>query len=354
MRYLYVAVLLVVATTAVADSESHSNSCGGEACDAVIRGFFAFFDRKLPGLGANGRACADCHMVADHFQLSPANAEARFQLLQKRRQWSPKADDPLFRPIDADDFRVQGQRAHDFSNLRQNGLIRIEFGLPANLKLIDPATNAPSAETVVDLWRMVPSVNDVKLTGPDGSNLWPREPHRGGGYQLLSYLYGAAEPYGFMLLDRSGLPRLLPVELDRNLDRMEEFLARAERVLDHVEAGTLPDYLLDDSAECRRCAWFGHTCNPPFGANAAQVLTDPELEADLERREALKDAAREFEALDRDVKNRLRGVESGIAGAFAIHGAWGKSSRIELPEDLKKQYTVTNPKGRFTLDITRV
>jgi len=98
MRYLSVAVLLALSSTATAGSESHATACGGEACDAVIRGFFAFFDRQLSGLEANGRACADCHMVADHFQLSPASAEARFQLLQKRRQWNRKADDPLFRP----------------------------------------------------------------------------------------------------------------------------------------------------------------------------------------------------------------------------------------------------------------
>ena len=75
--------------------------CGGEPCDAVLRGLGAFFDRRLRGLGANGRSCADCHMATDNFQLSPASAEARFQLLQWRRRWNPKADDPLFRPIDA-------------------------------------------------------------------------------------------------------------------------------------------------------------------------------------------------------------------------------------------------------------
>ena len=31
---------------------------------------------------------------------------------------------------------------------------------------------------------MVPSIENVELTGPDGLNLWPREPNRGGGYQL--------------------------------------------------------------------------------------------------------------------------------------------------------------------------
>lgn len=55
----------------------------------------------------------------------PAFVEARFQILQLRRRGDPDADDPLFRPIDADDFRTNGDAASDFSNLRQNGLVRI-------------------------------------------------------------------------------------------------------------------------------------------------------------------------------------------------------------------------------------
>jgi hypothetical protein len=174
-----------------------------------------------------------------------------------------------------------------------------------------------------------------------------------GAHQLLAYLYGAAEPFGFLLLDRSGLPLLLPVELDAHLDRMEAFLMKAERVLDHVAAGTLPDYL-DDPPECRRCAWFGHTCNPPLSAVGATVLTDPELEAQLERHEAIKAVGKEYLDLDRSIKDRLRGVESGIAGKFQISGKWGKQSRIEVPAALKKQYTVTDPHGRFTLHIEKV
>ncbi len=150
----------------------------------MLRGLRAFLDRTLPGLGANGRACADCHMPTDSFQLSPRHAEARFQLLQWRRRWDAKADDPLFRPVDADDFRVHGDEARDFSNLRQNGLVRVTFPLPSNIRLIDPATNAPSDETFVDVWRSVPTVNDVALTGPDGVNPWPRGPNPSGGYQL--------------------------------------------------------------------------------------------------------------------------------------------------------------------------
>jgi cytochrome c peroxidase len=123
-------------------------------------------------------------MPDDSFQLSPANAEARFQRLQARLADDPDADDPLFRPIDADDFRVNGAAANDYRNLRQNGLVRITFPLPPNIRLIDSTTSMPSNETFVDVWRMVPSVKDVRLTGNDGENPWLRGPNPTGGYQL--------------------------------------------------------------------------------------------------------------------------------------------------------------------------
>ncbi len=182
-----------------------------------------------------------------------------------------------------------------------------------------------------------------------------------GAFQLLAYLWGAGEPFGFVLLDQSGLPKLLPVELDAHLDRMEDFLTRAETALDHQRAGTLPDYLVGDAAECQRCPFYGSVCNPPLVREGATILSDPELEAMLERREALIPAGREYNDLDKTIKARLRGIEHGIVGAFAIEGTWGKQSRLELPPEVepffnqvKQRFTITDPKGRFTLNIARV
>ena len=158
--------------------------CRNEPCRAVARGFVAFIDRNFQSFGSNGRSCADCHMVTDDFQLSPASVEARFKWLQFLRRFNPRADDPLFRAIDADDFRTNGENASDFSNLRQNGLVRVSIPLPPNVKLIDPATNAPSSEIVADVWRAVPTIKNVALTGADGLNAWPRGPNNTGGYQL--------------------------------------------------------------------------------------------------------------------------------------------------------------------------
>lgn len=154
---------------------------------ALCRGKANFHDRQLQGLGGNGRSCADCHSPSDRFQLSPAQAQARLAAMT-----ASGIDDPLFRAIDADDFRVLGAAARDFTNLTVNGLVRVPIPLPANVKLLDcgalvpcPATALPTAETHADVWRAVPSILDTAITGPDGqAPAWPRGPNTSGGYQL--------------------------------------------------------------------------------------------------------------------------------------------------------------------------
>jgi cytochrome c peroxidase len=225
------------------ESEDLDLQCGGEPCEAVARGFRAFFDRRLEGLEGNGRACADCHMAKDHFQLSPADVEARFQRLQLRREHHPDADDPLFRPIDADDFRINGDNASDFSNLRQNGLIRITFTLPPNIRLIDPATNAPSAEAFVDVWRAVPTVNDVALTGPDDVNPWTRGPNAFGGYQLDARVGTLQEQALGALTNHAQVQHAPPSQLLDDLASFQRVLFTNHRVRDLADAvreSTLP------------------------------------------------------------------------------------------------------------------
>jgi len=217
--------------------------CGSEPCDAVFRGLLAFFNRDLRGLEGNGRSCADCHMLTEQFRLTPSAAEARYQKLQQRRRYNPKADDPLFRPIDADDFHINGAAASDYSNLRENGLIRIVFALPPNMRLIDPATNAPSDETTVDVWRMVPGVNDVRLTGPDGLNPWPRGPNPSGGYQLDGRFLTLQEQALGALLSHAEIQNPPPQRMLDDLNSFQQILFTNERVRalsDAIDAGVTP------------------------------------------------------------------------------------------------------------------
>ena len=180
---------------------------------SVARGRIAFSDPNPAGLQSNGRSCADCHVPNDEFQLSPATVEKRFRRLQEARADNPDADDPLFRPIDADDFRLNGEAANDYTNLRENALVRITFPLPANVRLIDPATGQPSAETSVDVWRSVPTVNDVALTGPGNSNPWARGPNVFGGYQLDARIATLQEQAAGALLNHAQVLAPAPSQL---------------------------------------------------------------------------------------------------------------------------------------------
>lgn len=241
-------------------------------------------------------------------------------------------------------FRVVGQQER-YELRDHKSRVAIVGKVDAQLEL-DATTSAPIE---VKAWSSY-LVDRITTFSDLFDNVWTRA----GAYQSLAYLYGTGRPYGFLLLDRSGLPLLVPVVLDDHLDDLERFLARAETVVDHIEAGTLPDYLENDAAECQRCPFYGGTCNPPIVGVGASVITDPDLEALLARRELLDQAASEYDRLDRDLKAKLRGTEQAVCGPYLITGTWGKSTRIDLPPALKSQYTTVDPRGRFTLTITRV
>jgi len=247
---------------------------------------------------------------------------------------------------DADPTFVVHSQQERFELKGRTGGVVITGKVDARLRVGNMKTGAPLevkawSQNIVD---RIDTFDDVY------ENMWTRS----GAHQLLAYLYGANEPFGFLLLDRSGIPKLVVVELnDTNHERMEAFLARAERVVAAAASGTLPDYI-DDPAECKRCAFYGTACNPPIASVGQDVLVDPELEADLERWWATRDAGRAWRDLDEGLKKRLRGVESAVAGHFAIAGRWGTYKRLELPPDIKKQYTIADPKGRFTLEIERL
>ena len=227
-------------------------NCDEQPCDAVARGRVAFNRRNLRDLGGNGRACADCHMPSDGFQLSPAAARARFERLLAARAHNANADDPLFRPVDADDFREHGDQASDYSNLVDNGLVRVTLPLPANVRLIDPATCGtpdpvrcqPTDDTSVDLWRAVMPVLDVAMTGPDNvAPVYPPDagrvpimgqdpfgPNRQGGYQHDARFGTLQEQARGALLAHAQVSMEPPARLLDDLAAFQETLFSSKRV----------------------------------------------------------------------------------------------------------------------------
>jgi cytochrome c peroxidase len=118
----------------------------------ALKGAVNFF---TPYPDGNGRACATCHNPDDGYSLSPKTVEMRWQRLQVARRTDAKADDPLFRSIDADDGN------NDFTMLRTRALVKVRVPLPARVRL----TDAPlRSEAVVH--RSVPALSGLKHTAP--------------------------------------------------------------------------------------------------------------------------------------------------------------------------------------------
>ena len=212
-------------------STSPAFECGGEPCDAVLRGLRAFLDRSRTAWTVTvARApTAICRRIA--FSSRPPASRHGSSSCNGGAAGIPDADDPLFRPIDADDFRTNGDDANDFGNLRQNGLVRITLPLPPNIRLIDPATNAVSNETTVDVWRMVPTVNDVALTGSDTSiPVWPRDPNPTGGYQLDARLTTLQEQALGALVNHAQIPDAPAQQLLDDLSSFQRVLFTNHRV----------------------------------------------------------------------------------------------------------------------------
>jgi hypothetical protein len=180
------------------------------------------------------------------YQLAPTQVQARFARLMAMRATDPNADDPLFRPIDADDFRINGDAASDYTNLTELGLVRITLPLPPNVRLIDPQTNQPSNETFADVWRSVPSLLNLRMTGADGERPFSaRGPNPTGGYQWdgrLATLQDQAldAMVSHLQILRPPMPSLLDqiAAFERTIVSSEEARALADAL---ETGGPLPD-----------------------------------------------------------------------------------------------------------------
>lgn len=199
-------------------------------------------------------------------------------------------------------------------------------------------------------------------------NRWTRS----GAYQILAYLLAKNEPLGFFLLDRNGLPLLLDVELDKHLDRIEDFLHRAEIALDAAQpiknakkyddwsATILPPFI-QDASECKYCGFYGSVCNPPSFSAGAEIIVDETTVQMVERYADIKEIGEEFEGLEKAIKKKFRGTEMAIVGKTLVEGHWQRDTKYSLTEEAKTQIEAIKApfakkveKGKFFLTVTKI
>ena len=221
-------------------------------------------------------------------------------------------------------------------------------------------------------------IQGVKQFSDMFANRWTRR----GAFQLLAYLLGSNEERGWLLLDRPGIPRPLEVRLLDHLDKIEDFLKRAEVAMDARESirnfswtpdkpsaedaaafeAFLPPYI-DDPSECRVCPFFGGACNPGLSFAGASIVTDEVEIQKVERLAAIQDMPEieEHVVLDKWAKSRFRGVLNAIVGKCVVQGKWQKDTKYELTDEAKAQIDAIKApfakrveQGKWVMTVTKV
>lgn len=173
--------------------------------------------------------------------------------------------------------------------------------------------------------------------------------------QLLIYCYATNSPWGFFILDRMGLPAMVPVYLEDHLDRCESFIREARAAVDYrFERGPIPPFT-DDASLCRRCSHYDKSCHPAdvdFG-EGAKVILDPLLIEAAKEREKNAEAARVYQRADKRLKAALRGVPLAIVGDYRATGTWVSRKVYDVPGWIRKLNEKTIDRGSFRVTIKR-
>jgi hypothetical protein len=79
-------------------------------------------------------------------------------------------------------------------------------------------------------------------------------------------------------------------------------------------------------------------------------MQDPELEAKLDRRGELELAAKEFEALDKEIKEGFKGRPGAVVGDWLIESKSYEMTAYEIPKEIKAQYAIKRPAYRTSIE----
>ena len=137
---------------------------------------------------------------------------------------------------------------------------------------------------------------------------------------------------------------VIPVALD--YEYAETLLKRAERINAAITSKRDGEglALINNPKICRRCPHYGVSCTPSvnFG-DGVTVLADDGLTAMLDRRGELEPAAKEFAALDTEVKDAVKTKgEMVIAGDWMIENTEVTQKRSKVPPEIAAQYQTTS------------
>lgn len=138
--------------------------------------------------------------------------------------------------------------------------------------------------------------------------------------QVTLYCLLSNKERAILLFKNKVTGQLKEIEVPLDYELGETLLKRAEAINAHVIKGTLPDPIPYDEMLCGECG-YKHICLPEVTGIEVEVDTG-ELAELLDRLEALKDAKKEYEDIDGQVKKLCEGREKVLAGSWLVTGKY--------------------------------
>jgi hypothetical protein len=129
----------------------------------------------------------------------------------------------------------------------------------------------------------------------------------------------------------------------------ETILKKLEQVNACVKAGEAPP--AERIADCTDCGFAKTSCfvGQDYGPGFEMMMDAADVEAKLERREALATAAKEYAEIDEEIKEQFRG-KSAIVGGFKIESKTYDKTDYAIPDAIKAQYAVKKQNVRVFIE----
>jgi hypothetical protein len=256
-------------------------------------------------------------------------------------------EDALMRDMSAADLRiVEQQRGYEWPELQLTG--RIDGKLSVNGSFVPLEIKSCSAN-------IFPEIKEIEaLDMLKSKHSWIRKYPA----QILLYMLMEGSEFGCMLFKNKGngekAQKLFRLEGEA-LEYADAVIEKLKTVNAHVALKTVPEAVLID--DCRGCPFAKTACFPgeDYGPGI-DILKDPELETKLERRAELEPAAKEFDAIDKEIKDgdgkNVKGLRGRnvVVGHFIIESKPYEMTSYDVPKELRTQYAIKKQAFRMTIE----
>ena len=155
--------------------------------------------------------------------------------------------------------------------------------------------------------------------------------------QLFVYMYHFGKEKGFFALTNklTGETKFIEVPLDYEYG--EKMLQKAERIYKALDEDKPPE-ACEDISICENCS-LQHICGE-CRRTPADIEIDGELDELIKRKEELAPAKREYEDVDKEIKQKVGEREKVITGEYLIQRKSFVKKEFTVPESTQYRITI--------------